>query len=327
VVESLAPVRAETEAPDEDYLVELQARTVLSVPLVHQGKLLGVLNVIDKEDGPFTEQDQDLLDSFASSAAVALANAELFEHIKVLDQLKSDFVAVVSHEVRTPLTSIQGTLELVMDKRYFTLEDKMRELLEICDTNVERLRVLIGDILDFSKIERDKLPLEFGEVEVARLAADVVATMESIAARNQLNLALDCAANLPDIVGDRVRLGQVFTNLIDNAMKFSEPGSEVKVRVIPTADGGVEIRVIDSGPGIRAKDLGKLFQKFQQVDSALTRKQGGLGLGLVISKGIVEGHGGRIWVESEVDQGSEFCFFLPPVPPNTESGDQDKKAA
>jgi signal transduction histidine kinase len=131
------------------------------------------------------------------------------------------------------------------------------------------------------------------------------------------------------IRADRVRVGQVLTNLVDNAIKFSPDGSRVELAVKPHRDGGIYAVVTDTGPGIAKEDLGKLFQKFQQIDSALTRKQGGLGLGLVISKGIVEGHGGRIWVESGEGQGCRFCFILPSEPPRPRNADppMDQAAA
>jgi signal transduction histidine kinase len=318
VVETLEPARQETDDPQsfgEEFLAELGVRMLLAVPLKHKGRLLGVLNVMEKELGPFTDEDQDLLESFASQAALALANAELYETARQLDHMKSEFVAVVSHEVRTPLTAIQGSLELVLDDRYFEMTPKMRELLTISQTNVERLRLLINDILDFSKIEANRLSLEFTPVDLAEVAGEVVTSMETIAEQKQIHLRLDAAEDLGPIRADRMRVGQVLTNLLGNAIKFTPDGGRVDVTLDRLPEGGIVCVVSDTGPGIAPQDLGKLFQKFQQIDSSLTRRQGGTGLGLVISKGLVEGHGGRIWVESEVGVGSRFCFSLPEAPP------------
>ncbi len=318
VVRSLEPARVATEDPasfGEEFLAGLGVKTLLAVPLMHKGRLMGVLDVMEKEGGEFTDEDQDLLESFASQAALALANAELYETARELDRMKSEFVAVVSHEVRTPLTAIQGSLELVLDDRYFEMNSKMRELLSICQTNVERLRVLINDILDFSKIEANRLSLTFQPIRLSEVAAEVLISMEAIAERKSIRLRLDAADDLPLIQADRMRVGQVFTNLIGNALKFTPSEGHVDVTLDRTADGGVACVVSDTGPGIAPQDLGKLFQKFQQLDSSLTRKQGGTGLGLVISKGLVEGHGGRIWVESNLGMGSRFSFTLPEVPP------------
>lgn len=316
-IANLQPVRLFRENPadwGESYFEELGIQSLLIVPLVHKGKLVGLLDVMDK-DGEFDESDEEILVAFASQAAMALTNAELFQHIRELDRLKSDFVAVVSHEVRTPLTSIQGSLELVMEHGEFGTQNKIRELISICQTNVERLRVLIGDILDFSKIERDRLPLDFESINVMDIVNQTVTAMSQIAGAREVALDLQVSPGLPLIQADRVRVGQVLTNLLDNAMKFSPAQSTISIEIEPYMDGGVHCVVVDQGPGIHAKDLGKLFQKFTQIDSSLTRRQGGLGLGLVISKTIVEGHGGRIWVESEPGKGSRFQFVLPSDPP------------
>jgi signal transduction histidine kinase len=295
--------------------VELGVRSVLAVPLLHKGRLMGVLSMMEKERGSFTEEDQDVLESFASQAALAVANAELYETARELDRMKSEFVAVVSHEVRTPLTAIQGSLELVLDDRYFQMADKMRELLSICQTNVEKLRTLINEILDFSKLEANRLSLTFLPIDVVEVAREVVTSMESIAEPKSIRLRLEAADALPVIQADRMRVGQVITNLLGNALKFTPDGGKVDVLLEGHPDGGIVCVVADTGPGIASHHMGKLFQKFQQLDSSMTRKQGGTGLGLVISKGLVEGHGGKIWVESEVGVGSRFCFILPERPP------------
>jgi signal transduction histidine kinase len=258
---------------------------------------------------------------------MALGNAELYETARELDRMKSEFVAVVSHEVRTPLTSIQGSLELVLDERYFEMVPKMRELLRICQTNVERLRLLINDILDFSKIEASRLSLNFAPMQMGELAAEVVASVEALAGQKGIVIRVDAAEDLPAVHADRIRVGQVLGNLLGNALKFTPEGGHVDVIVDAAPEGGVQCVVSDSGAGIAPEDLGKLFQKFQQIDSSLTRKQGGTGLGLVISKGLVEGHGGRIWVESEVGVGSRFCFSLPLVPPESATDGEPEESA
>jgi signal transduction histidine kinase len=330
VAERLQPARM--QVPDlallsEPFFVELGVHSVLAVPLLYQGKLQGVLSMMEKQKGAFTEEDQDLLESFASQAALALANAELYETARELERMKSEFVAVVSHEVRTPLTAMQGSIELVLDDRYFQMPDKMRELLTICQTNVEKLRTLINEILDFSKLEANRLSLNFLPLDIVDIAREVVTTMESIAEPKSIRLRLDAAPDLPVIQADRMRVGQVLTNLLGNALKFTMDGGKVDVILDGNQDGGILCVVADSGPGIASQHLGKLFQKFQQIDSSMTRKQGGTGLGLVISKGLVEGHGGRIWVESEVGVGSRFCFTLPERPPVLDNQDKDTNDA
>ena len=327
VAETLEPARAQVVDPaelSEPFFMELGVRSVLAVPLLHKGRLQGVLSMMEKERGGFTEEDQDLLESFASQAALALANAELYETARELERMKSEFVAVVSHEVRTPLTAIQGSLELVLDDRYFKMADKMRELLTICQANVEKLHTLINEILDFSKLEANRLSLAFFPIDMVEVAREVVASMEGIAEPKSIRLRLDAGPEIPVIQADRMRVGQVLTNLLGNALKFTPEGGQVDLILDTHPDGGVVCVVSDTGPGIATHQMGKLFQKFQQLDSSMTRKQGGTGLGLVISKGLVEGHGGRIWVESEVGVGSRFCFMLPERPPTL---DRDRDGA
>jgi signal transduction histidine kinase len=332
VAQSLEPALIEAEGPDvlgEPCLAGLRVDSLIAVPLLNKGRLLGVLTVLNKDAGSFSIEDQALLESFASQAALALANAELYKAARDLDHMKSEFVAVVSHELRTPLTAIQGSLELVLNEDYFQMNDKMRDLLDISQANVSRLGLLINDILDFSKIEANKLSLEFQPLSVEEVVREVMGSMEPMAERGGIRLQVEVDGKLPVIHADRVRLGQILTNLVGNALKFTPHGGEVQVRLLSHAEGGIQCEVIDTGPGIAPENLGRLFQKFQQLDSSLTRQQGGTGLGLVISKGIVEGHGGRIWVESELGAGSRFCFALPVIPPAhlTDTADEAADAA
>jgi signal transduction histidine kinase len=296
--------------------------------MLYKGSLVGILDVLNKEAGPFTKDDLDLLTLFASQAAIAITNAQLYQQAREIDRMKSDFVAVVSHELRTPLTSIKGSLEILSDDRYFQITPPQMELLKICQTSVDRLIVQINDILDFSKIESSKLTLKFEPVDVLSLVEGVLSNLEGLAAGKSIDLVLDAAADLPEISADGMRVSQVLTNLVGNAVKFSAADTKVVVTVTAGEDD-VTFCVADQGPGIAPEDLGKLFQKFQQVDSSATRRQGGTGLGLFISRGIIEGHGGRIHVESEVGRGARFSFTLPRSSgvPERETADPEAEAA
>ena len=284
------------------------ARDVLAVPLVQERQSMGVLVVTDRAEG-FSEADEEYLRMFAAQAAVQLRNSQLYEHTKVLDRLKSDFVAVVSHEIRTPLTSVKGAVELLSDLRYFENTEQQVKLLTIAHANAERLLLLINDILDFSKLESASLPMtiERQRLEPVIQQAAHNLRMQIEERRIRLEVAL---ADLPDALLDAHRVTQVVTNLLSNAIKFSPPGGSVRVEAT-AGEGVLRISVRDHGDGIAAKDLPKLFKKFQQIDSGSTRKVGGTGLGLVICKGIVEQHGGRIGVESVPGEGSLFWFTLP----------------
>jgi signal transduction histidine kinase len=259
------------------------------------------------------EDTPDLLPQLAGMASIAIRNVRAYEKTRELDRLKSEFVAVVSHEVRTPLTSIKGSLEILTDQRYFDVSKSQGELLEISRANVERLEQLVNDILDFSKLESGRLSTTFEEIRPEILLESAVRTMHSLASRNQIQVQLDIDGSLPVVWADELRLTQVVNNLLANGIKFSPQGSKIQIHA-SEEDGGLRVDVADSGIGIASEDIPKLFLKFQQLDSSNTRKAGGTGLGLVISKGIVEEHGGRIWVESEKGEGSTFSFWIPPRP-------------
>jgi signal transduction histidine kinase/DNA-binding response OmpR family regulator len=295
----------------EEVLAALRAENALIVPLVSNESVIGTITALDHEGGPeFTTEDQDVLLMLASQATIAITNAHLYERTKELDRLKSEFVAVVSHEVRTPLTSIKGSLELLGDDRFHKLPGPQRELLGICQANTERLISLINDILDFSKLESSRLSLNFEQMDVGRVLNEAVENIRNLAAMKGVELDVKVGPDTGSVEADPMRVGQVATNLIGNAIKFSpEKG---RIEVFASGDSSsVTVSVKDYGRGIAQRDLARLFQRFAQLDSSTTRKAGGTGLGLVISKGIVEQHGGKIWVESALGKGSTFSFSLP----------------
>jgi signal transduction histidine kinase len=295
----------------EEILSGLRAENALIVPLISNEMVIGTLTAIDHEGGSeFSTEDQEALGMLASQATIAVDNANLYERTKELDRLKSEFVAVVSHEVRTPLTSIKGSLELLGDDRFHKLPAPQRELLGICQANTERLISLINDILDFSKLESSRLSLNFESMDVGRVLIEAVENIRNLAGMKGVTLDVRIDPNTGAVDADPMRVGQVATNLIGNAIKFSpEKG---RIEVFASGDSGtVTVSVKDYGKGIATRDISRLFQRFAQLDSSTTRKAGGTGLGLVISKGIVEQHGGKIWVESALGEGSTFVFSLP----------------
>jgi len=295
---------------DGEPLLTVGAKEALVVPLIHKGCVIGAISAIDKDGDGFTRQDQDLLMLFGSQAAIAISNAQLFEKTRELDRLKSEFVAVVSHEIRTPLTSIKGSLELLGDEKFFPLTDSQKELLFICHANTDRLIFLINDILDFSRIESSRLTMTFKPFDAAETIKDSVDGIRRLAEQASIIVKTMLPQTKLTMYGDGFRIGQVITNLLSNAVKFSDPGGEILVSARNT-DESVEVCVQDSGNGIAPEDVPKLFRKFQQLDSSPTRKVGGTGLGLVICKGIVEQHGGKIWLDSTPNVGSKFFFTIP----------------
>lgn len=227
-----------------------------------------------------------------------------------VDRMKSEFIATVSHELRTPMTSIKGSLGLVLGGIAGPLPDEAKELLAIAQNNTDRLIRLINDILDISRIEAGKMEIKKAPLSVAEAVHRSVREMEGFANQRSIQVETDLSADLPRVLADSDRLQQVLVNLLSNAIKFSPVFTAVRVSAGRDGDQ-IYVRVADQGPGIGPDNLQQIFDKFHRIDNASTRKTGGTGLGLAICRAIVEEHGGRIWAESKVGEGSTFIFTLP----------------
>jgi signal transduction histidine kinase len=313
---------ADVKADPEYTWVEAQRlgdyRTILCVPMLRERVPIGVLILTRSEARPFTDKQIELVTTFADQAAIAIENVRLFDEIQEksrqleeASEHKSQFLANMSHELRTPLNAILGYTELMADGAYGEPSEKMLGILKRLEANGKHLLGLINDVLDLSKIEAGQLVLELSDYSIQDIAQTVRSTLEPLAADKKLAFKLELAPELPAGHGDGRRLTQVLINLVGNAIKFTDAG-EVVIKAT-TTDGSFHLSVRDTGPGISAADQTKLFQEFQQADNAFTRKKGGTGLGLAISKRIIEMHGGKIWAESQVGQGSTFSFTLPVI--------------
>ena len=229
---------------------------------------------------------------------------------KEVDRMKNEFVSTVSHELRTPLTSIKGSLGLLALGTFGPLTEEMTALLTLAQKNSDRLVNLVNDILDVDKLESGTLEFLFITLDLSKLVADAIETNKGFA--SELGVEFILADVVPDIMvsGDSSRLNQVIANLLSNAAKFSPEGQEVKISV--SADGDTaKISVADHGPGIPVEFRDHIFKRFAQVDGSDIREKGGSGLGLNISKSIVESHDGKIDYTSEIGVGSTFYFTLP----------------
>lgn len=234
---------------------------------------------------------------------------------KEVDRLKTEFISITSHELRTPLATIKNTITLLLNSATGAINDNQRKFLDMAKRNIDRLAALINNLLDLSKIESGKMELTRSEVDINAIAEEVTAAFVSLAKDKKVELKVELDKSLNRISADKDKIFQVVNNLVSNALKFTQPGGVVTVRtsVYGSDKNYVQISIRDTGIGIDKKDFDKLFQRFQQLDSVLTRKATGSGLGLAISKQIIELHGGKIWVDSEPEKGSVFSFILPVI--------------
>jgi len=297
-------------------LVRAGYRALLAVPLIREERVIGAFLVGRKQPGEFSRETVELLTTFASQSALAIENARLFRQLEQksreledASRHKSQFLANMSHELRTPLNAILGYTELIVDRVYGDVPGKIDEVLDRVQKSGRHLLGLINDVLDLSKIEAGQVALHLTDYSFGDVVQAVVGSVGSLAAEKHLELTVDVAPDLPMGRGDERRITQVLLNLVGNAIKFTDKG-RVTVRV-SALDDAFLAAVADTGPGINKEDQERIFEEFQQSDGALAKGKTGTGLGLAIAKRIAELHGGRIWVESTLGEGSTFYLRIP----------------
>jgi GAF domain-containing protein/DNA-binding response OmpR family regulator/two-component sensor histidine kinase len=299
-----------------------QTRAELGMPLKIGQRIIGALDVQSTQVDAFTPDDISVLQILADQIAVAVDNArsyevaqEAVEEMREVDRLKSQFLANMSHELRTPLNSIIGFSRVIIKGIDGPINDVQEQDLNAIYSSGQHLLGLINDVLDLSKIEAGKMELAFeNAVNLNDLINSVMSTVIGLLKDKPIDLKKDIDPNLPTVRADPMKVRQILINLFSNAAKFTEEGSitvRAKTETGPDGNSEIVISVIDTGPGIASEDQNKLFQPFSQVDGSLTRKTGGSGLGLSICRHLVEMHGGRIDLESELGVGTRFYFTLP----------------
>jgi len=295
-------------------------RALLVVPLLRPDRVVGVLVVRRRQPGEFAKRTIDLLQTFAAQSVIAIQNARLFSEVEekgrqleIASQHKSQFLANMSHELRTPLNAIIGLTEMMTEHAARFGTEKALEPLRRVLRAGRHLLMLINDILDLSKIEAGKLELNIESVPIAPMIEEVSGTARPLAEQNGNKLVVECPAGIGSLHGDPVRLRQTLLNLLSNACKFTKQG-EVRLSIARVKDGGtswLEFSVADSGIGMTAQQMEKLFQEFSQADATTSRQFGGTGLGLAITRRLCRMMGGDVTVTSELGKGSTFTIRLP----------------
>jgi signal transduction histidine kinase/DNA-binding response OmpR family regulator len=311
------------EAPTDDHLRVLREagwRSLVAVPMLREGRIVGALVVRRRTPGGFTAETCELLQTFVGQSALAILNARLFRELErktaeleVASRHKSEFLASMSHELRTPLNAVIGFSEVLLERMFGDLNARQEEYLRDIWGSGRHLLELLNDILDLSKVEAGRMELERSTFAVADVVDACLSLVRERAVRHGVLLEQEVAEDIGPIDGDELRFKQVLLNLLTNAVKFTPAGGRVVVRA--TTDGTtVTVTVADTGVGVAPEDRVRIFESFQQGGRGAAQQEG-TGLGLTLSKRIVELFGGRLWLDSEVDVGSTFGFTVPVARP------------
>lgn len=318
----------------EEYDLNILKFDNLFAPINVGEKFFGLIEVFREAD--FTQEDTTCFQTLARQVSLPLENASLYEEIKntntkleKLERLKSEFISIVSHELRTPLTAIKNSLEICLSGKAGEVSAITDKFLNMAKRNVTRLSGIINDLLDLSKVEAGKMDFKFEKTEINTPVEFIKNTFENVAKDKNIDLVFEKEENITSAYIDAQRIEQVVSNLVSNAIKFTNDGGRIVIKTENVKfeeidksklfadenpmfyENYVKVSVKDSGIGIAQEDLKKVFDQFKQIENSLNRKNGGTGLGLPIAKQLIEAHKGFIWVESEINFGTEFSFVIP----------------
>jgi signal transduction histidine kinase len=297
-----------------DRVTKHETHSLAAVPIIVRGEVIGVLEALNKrDDAHYTEEDLTILATLAALAGQAIKNVHLERKVKVtrvelaeLERLKTDFIAITSHELRTPLGLILGHATFLKE----LVGKEHAAQLDTIIKNATRLKEIIENLSDVDNVQTGSARVRSRKVSMAKVAEDVVLTFQDEANAKNITLTSEWG-DLPHYIeADGVKINIALSNLVKNALQFTNSGGTVRIKV--EGDSGyVKVTVSDDGIGVPAKELPKVFDRFFQVEAHLTRKHGGMGLGLSVAKAMIELHDGRIWAESKEGMGSTFIFLLP----------------
>jgi signal transduction histidine kinase len=304
-----------------DRAIEFETQSILAVPMIFKERTIGVLEAVNKQNQDlFNEHDAQILSTLAAQAAVAIENARLVHELQQanvqlaqLDELKSNFIAIASHELRTPLGLIMGYATFLREEA----DSKSGEQLDLVLESAQQLRDLIESMVNLTHLKSGSVSLDLADFNLQSVVQETIEIQSQFADTKSLKIILSLPSVSTHVCADREKITIVLNNLLNNAIKFTPAGGRIQIAVRPQT-GAVAVSVADTGIGIPEHELERIFDRFHQVEPHLTRKHGGMGLGLSIAGEIVKLHGGRIWAESVLGRGSRFTFTLPTLLKHTE---------
>ena len=301
-----------------DETTDFQTRSIIGVPMISKNQPIGVLEVLNKRNLPWDEDDHYYLTSLAAQAAVSIESAQLVmalqkanEEMNSLDKLKNDFIAIASHELRTPLGVILGYSSYLQQS---AADDEMNDRLSKVLNSALQLRRIIEDMTNLRYLKQGQADLQQEPVRVSELLTELQNDMLTLSEAKGHHLELALPDEDATVLIDPIRIGMALTNLLNNAIRFTPPGGRICIEAEVRHGEEVWITITDDGIGLTEQQVQRVFEEFYQVEDHMTRRNGGLGIGLSIAKALIEAHGGRIWASSAgIDLGTTFTVTLPLV--------------
>lgn len=286
------------------------AEVQLVVPIMREGNIMGLITLEGNHPSAIDNDDIAFVERLADRAAVALENSRLYEQIQAANEAKSEFISLVTHELRLPMTTIKGYTDLMFSGMTGTLNEQQMQFMEIIRRNLDRMNRLVTDLADINRIESGRMKYENKDFLLQDLVEDIAESLHKTIASRQQTLKIDVTPDLPPVHGDPARISQILSNLLSNAYKYTQDKGEIQLSVRKNRDF-IQVIVSDNGLGISAEDQAKLFTQFFRSEAREVRAQHGWGLGLFIVKKLIEAQGGEIVFESQLGKGSRFAFTVP----------------